>query len=115
MVYGNGDKHVAKYRDIEYAIKDNLDKWLCNMYIEIAPLDMKQLRVDFKKKKILLEKTQEQKLKEALGNQPIDENASVQDSVPSGLKRMNSGASSRVMKENPSRNNSSLNLLTSFK
>lgn len=35
LVFGDGFNHVTKYRDVEYAIQNDLDKWLCNMYFEI--------------------------------------------------------------------------------
>jgi len=38
IVFGDGFNHVTKYRDIEYAVQNDLNKWLCNMYFEIEPL-----------------------------------------------------------------------------
>lgn len=66
MVFGDGFTHVTKYRDIEYAIQQDLDKWLCNMYFEIEPLKMYDVRVDLKHKIILYKKPWIQRIKEAL-------------------------------------------------
>ena len=59
LCFGEGDKHVMRYRDIEHKVKGDLDRWLCNMYFEIDPLSIKDVRVDFKKKSILYKKPQE--------------------------------------------------------
>lgn len=69
MVYGDGFKHVMKYRDIEYAIQNDLDKWLCNMYFEIEPLKMLDVWVDLKHKIILYKKPRMQRIKEAINEE----------------------------------------------
>lgn len=56
FMYGDGDKYVAKYRDVENAIKGDLDKWLCNMYFEIKPLVLKDTKVDLHRKLVLYKK-----------------------------------------------------------
>ncbi len=45
LLYGFGSDNVQKYRDIERAVKQDLDKWLCNMYFEIIPHNMIDLRI----------------------------------------------------------------------
>jgi hypothetical protein len=60
ILYGNGSEHVAKYRDVEHAIKTDLDKWLCNMYFEIQPLRIANVLVDRKAKMILYKKPLDQ-------------------------------------------------------
>ena len=45
MIFGDGDQNITKYRDVEHAIKNDLDKWLCNMYFEIEPLKIVHVKV----------------------------------------------------------------------
>ena len=66
LVYGDGFKHVIKYREIEHEIQSDLDKWLCNMYFEIQPLKILNVRVDLKHKIILYKKPRTQRIKEAV-------------------------------------------------
>lgn len=46
MNYGDGSDRAGKYRDIENKVKNDLDNWLCNMYFEIEPLSLPDVRVD---------------------------------------------------------------------
>ena len=52
LLYGFGYNNVYKYRDIEDAVKHDLDKWLCNMYFEIEPLKIDNVRVHQRNKTI---------------------------------------------------------------
>lgn len=60
MIYGDGFNHVLKYRDIEYQVKNDLNKWLCNMYFEITPLKILNTKVDLKQKLIFYKKPSKQ-------------------------------------------------------
>ena len=69
IVQGSGSRNnVQKYRDIEYGIKGNIDKWLCNMYFEINPLVIKDVKIDFKLGRILYKKPLEKRMEEVMDN-----------------------------------------------
>lgn len=56
MIFGDGFNHVLKYRDIEHSVKQDLNRWLCNMYFEIEPLKLLNVRVDLKQKLVFYKK-----------------------------------------------------------
>lgn len=46
MLRGEHGPHYSHYKDIEATMANNLDHWLCNVYLEARPLSLRELGAD---------------------------------------------------------------------
>lgn len=56
MMAGPPNEEITLYRQIQQRMKDNLDTWLCNMYIEVEPLLIQKIIFDYEGKRMLYHK-----------------------------------------------------------